>query len=497
MQIEEGTLIADKYRLVERLARGGMGSVWTAHHEKLDAEVAIKFMDPELAASDDMHARFEREAKAAAKLRSPHVVQVLDYGVEQGQPFIVMERLHGEDLRTRLRQRQRLGLREGASILNQVCKALRVAAEHGIVHRDLKPANVFIAKSGDDEVVKVLDFGVAKALRPTADGEGTTSGILLGSPHYMSPEQARGLELDPRSDLFSLAVILYTAITGHKPFKGRDIGDIIVKICTEDVPPPSSLLPGLPQEVDQFFARALERDRAHRYQSARAMAADFAAIALRHDPPPQGLGRPALPSDPGYLGVEPTPSRIDKLLATPALPLELELPTDLDVTKDLATEPDVTQPSPGHGSERAPVSVGPASDRPGTLTLANTATAQRPPPRRRWPLALAGALLALAVAVAVLAARGPADTSAATTAAPLEGADPPRGAAPSATLAATVEAPPSASPSAEPTASVASAAASSSAPVVAPPVAPPRPAPKPAPPPPTPTGDDKHPVLGI
>ncbi|MCA9622786.1 MAG: serine/threonine protein kinase, partial [Myxococcales bacterium] len=191
MQIEEGTLIADKYRLVERLARGGMGSVWTAHHEKLDAEVAIKFMDPELAASDDMRARFEREAKAAAKLRSPHVVQVLDYGVEQGQPFIVMERLHGEDLRTRLRQRQRLGLREGASILNQVCKALRVAAEHGIVHRDLKPANVFIAKSGDDEVVKVLDFGVAKALRPTADGEGTTSGILLGSPHYMSPEQAR------------------------------------------------------------------------------------------------------------------------------------------------------------------------------------------------------------------------------------------------------------------------------------------------------------------
>jgi serine/threonine-protein kinase len=278
-EMKAGSLVAGKYELVRELARGGMGSVWVAHHRQLDAEVAIKFMDTELAESAEARARFEREARAAAALRSPHVVQMLDYGVDEGVPFIVMELLVGEDLRMRLKRQRRLRLDEAAPILTQACKALRIAADASIVHRDLKPANVFITRVGDDEVVKILDFGVAKSTSRPA-GEGTTTGMLLGTPHYMSPEQARGgKQLDHRSDLWSLTVILYQMITGRKPFDGDEIGDVIVKICTEHPPSVRTYDPTLPPALDGFFERALSVDPNDRFQSARALAEELTAIA--------------------------------------------------------------------------------------------------------------------------------------------------------------------------------------------------------------------------
>ena len=187
-----GLMIAGKYRLDRPLARGGMGSVWVARHVGLDMPVAIKFMDAAIASLDDAVVRFEREAKLSARIRSPHVVEVLDYGTDAGRPYIVMELLLGEHLGERLRREGRLWLPDAAAIVLQVAKALRRAHEAGAIHRDLKPANVFLSQVDDDEIVKLLDFGIAKCGWGD-DGEVTKTGVVLGSPSYMSPEQVRGI----------------------------------------------------------------------------------------------------------------------------------------------------------------------------------------------------------------------------------------------------------------------------------------------------------------
>ncbi|UQA59507.1 serine/threonine-protein kinase [Polyangium aurulentum] len=280
--IAEGQVVASKLRLERPLARGGMGSVWVAHHLKLDAPVAVKFMDPALAASDTARARFEREARASAQLQSPHVVQVHDYGVEDDTPYIVMELLRGEDLGQHLQKRGRIPITEAARILEPVCKALRRAHEVGLVHRDLKPGNVFLARHDEEETVKLLDFGIAKAVSPgTPQANNVTrSGNLVGSPLYMSPEQIRkSKEVDHRSDLWSLGVILYQMLTGRPPFVEDEVGAVLVAICTDPVPEPSSLVPDLGPEVDRFFARALARDPAHRFQNARELLDAFVTLA--------------------------------------------------------------------------------------------------------------------------------------------------------------------------------------------------------------------------
>jgi serine/threonine-protein kinase len=276
-----GRVIAGKFRLEWPIGRGGMGTVWAAMHLQLDMPVAVKFMDPS-AADADGRLRFEREARAIAQLRSPHVVQVLDHGVDNGTPYIVMELLEGEDLESRLRRTKKLSIGVATRIFTQSAKALRRAHDAGIVHRDLKPNNVFLARVDDEEVVKLLDFGVAKlqwngALDP--HNESTQQGLLLGSPCYMSPEQARGHKnIDHRSDLWSLAVILFRSLTGVRPFDAGTIADLIIKICAEDPPHASSLMPDAPPGLDEFFFRCFSRDPDQRYQSALEMASDFEAI---------------------------------------------------------------------------------------------------------------------------------------------------------------------------------------------------------------------------
>ena len=278
--VAEGRVVARKYRLERPLARGGMGEVWIARHLQLDTAVAVKFMDPSFAASSDARARFEREAKSSAQLRSPYVATVHDYGVEDDTPYIVMELLDGEDLSARLRREGRLTLTATTTIVTQVCRALRRAHEMGIVHRDLKPGNVFLARHDEEEIVKVLDFGIAKAARLTFGGEATKTGSLIGSPHYMSPEQSRSTkQVDHRSDLWSLGVIAFRALTGQLPFRGDDLIDVLVRVCTDPIPVPSHLAPHLGIKVDQFFERALARDSAARFQNAREMAEAFAALS--------------------------------------------------------------------------------------------------------------------------------------------------------------------------------------------------------------------------
>lgn len=280
ISFDVGRVIAGKYRLERPLAEGGMGALWVARHLQLDTEVVLKLMAPAYAESVEARARFEREAKACAQLRSPHVVQVHDYGVEDETPFLVMELLEGEDLDARIRRRGRLTVTEAVRLLLPVCKALRRAHDAGIVHRDIKPTNVFLARAGVEETVKVLDFGIAKVKATPGSGPGhaTRAGVLLGSPNYMSPEQVRSKDVDHRSDLWSLGVVFFQAITGQLPFPGDDVGDVLVEICTDAIPVASQIVAGLDPAVDQLLARALTRDRSQRFQSARELGLALAAL---------------------------------------------------------------------------------------------------------------------------------------------------------------------------------------------------------------------------
>ncbi|MCA9645893.1 MAG: protein kinase [Myxococcales bacterium] len=267
-----GEVVADRYRLVSKLGEGGMGSVWRAEHMTLKSPVALKFIESSISQNEEATARFMREAQSAAALRSTHVVQIFDYGVDRGVPYIAMELLVGESLRDRM-DRTRLSPRQLAEIMTQVCRAMSKAHEAGIVHRDLKPDNIFLVSEDDQEVAKVLDFGIAKVAE-SVDGvsSATRTGTIFGTPYYMSPEQAQGNRaVDYRADLWALAIIVFECVTGKLPFQSDGLGDLILRICVHPVPTPSSLAQ-VPPGFDQLFAHAATRDPHARFQSAREFA---------------------------------------------------------------------------------------------------------------------------------------------------------------------------------------------------------------------------------
>jgi serine/threonine-protein kinase len=410
--LSAGSIVAGKYHLDHKLAQGGMGSVWAAFDTGLEVPVAVKFMAPALAGSPELVGRFEREAKAAAQLRSPHVVQVFEHGVDDGVPYIVMERLEGEDLGTRLKRQGRLSLWEAAAILEQVSKALRKAHDAGIVHRDLKPANIFVARHDEDEIVKVLDFGIAKSGPASGQGEGTRTGVVMGSPSYMSPEQVRSTKgVDHRSDLWSMGLVMFRVVTGKMAFTGENDADVIVKLCADPVPVPSQVAPDLSTEVDAWFARALSRDPEKRFQSAREMAAAFGRIVGRAP----SLGDPAATS--AGVSVVAAPEVIERHEATKsdaaetvrmapqglqALKKTLPLPMPAEVTALLPAErvAEVTAPLP----EVVGVAASGA-----TLTNAGSETATPVATAARgwvgWGIG-GGVVVAVIATVAVMATRG-------------------------------------------------------------------------------------------
>src|SRR6187549_1100231 len=209
-----GAVLAGKYTLERKLGRGGMGSVWRAEHLQLRSPVAIKVIDAAISNNSQMLTRFMREAQSAALLRSPHVVQVLDFGVDDGTPFIVMELLQGESLAERIKRLKQLPAEDVIRLLTQVLRAVAKAHEAGIVHRDLKPDNIFICAE-DPEIAKVLDFGVAKVTGGELSGAvGTHPGMMIGTPYYMSPEQMKATGVDARADLWGIAVIAYECLIG-------------------------------------------------------------------------------------------------------------------------------------------------------------------------------------------------------------------------------------------------------------------------------------------
>jgi serine/threonine-protein kinase len=271
---EPQRVLAGRYRLEERLGGGGMGSIWRAEHIALQSPVAVKLIDRDAVHDEQTVARFLREAKAAAALRSHHVVHIIDYGMDDNVPFIVMELLEGETLAQRLKRVRRLTPTDTARVVSHVGRAISRAHEAGIVHRDLKPENVFIVRNEDEEVAKVLDFGVAKIEHGALamEGEKTRTGSILGTPYYMSPEQAQGNKaVDYRSDLWSLGVIAFECLTGKRPFYSDGLGDLVLQICVRDLPMPSEVA-AVPLGFDAWFARAMARDPEQRFQSAREMA---------------------------------------------------------------------------------------------------------------------------------------------------------------------------------------------------------------------------------
>jgi serine/threonine protein kinase len=258
------------------LARGGMGSLWVASDLRLKRRVAVKLIASRAVHSAEMVARFEREACAAAALKSAHVVQIHDYGFDGGVAYMVMELLDGEDLRTRLERMPWLPLGEVGPIVAQTAKALEHIHGAGMLHRDLKPANIFLAMVSGQEVVKVIDFGVVRTndtRRWTRDHE------ILGTPRYMSPEQIRGSAgLDVRCDLWSLGVIAYRALTGRHPFSGSSLGELEANIHRGAFMPATQLAPELPASVDAFFARALAVAKHERFATAEELASAFAKV---------------------------------------------------------------------------------------------------------------------------------------------------------------------------------------------------------------------------
>ncbi len=279
--MEAGTTLAGKYRLVSMLGQGGMGSVWRAEHLGLNAPVAIKLIDPSIADNEEALGRFHREAQAAATLRSPHVVQILDHGVDKelNAPFIVMELMEGESLGDRLERVGALSPQQTSKILTQVARALTRAHQAGIVHRDLKPDNIFLVNNFDDEIAKVLDFGVAKASPNSLhSGMATRTGMVMGTPYYMSPEQISGSkDVDHRTDLWALAVIVAQCLTGRLLFTADTIGGLTLKICMEPIPEASSLGP-VPAGFDAWLAKSVAREMSQRFDSAAEMAAAFRDI---------------------------------------------------------------------------------------------------------------------------------------------------------------------------------------------------------------------------
>jgi len=281
-----------------------MGSVWRAEHVELGTPAAVKLVDEEIVRSPEALARFKREAQAAASLRSVNVVQILDYGLDGETPFIAMELLDGESLADRLARVGRLDPATTAGILGQVAKAVGRAHDAGIVHRDLKPDNIYLVRDGDDEVAKVLDFGIAKrsgALAQSTGGLQTRTGSLLGTPYYMSPEQATGRkQVDARTDIWAMCVIAFECITGSRPFDDENLGGLLLQICSEAAPVPSSRA-AVPEGFDQWFARGTARNPEDRFASAREAAAELSRIALGSAGP-----RPTFDSvDNAYLPISP------------------------------------------------------------------------------------------------------------------------------------------------------------------------------------------------
>ncbi len=276
-----GSVVAEKYRIDRLIGRGGMGAVFQATNLTIGKRVALKFLDRDATRDRDAFERFQREARAASVVESAHIVQLFDSGTaEDGRPFLVMELLAGEDLRSRLKREQKLPVELAVGVLKQILRALVRAHAAGIVHRDLKPDNVFLCERDDGALfVKIVDFGISKLTAASTVDTLTRRGTVLGTAYYMSPEQAQAFsDVDGRTDLFSAGAILFESLSGRPPHTGPTYESVLVAICTKDAPDLRELEPAVPEELAQIVARALSREREQRFQRAEEFLAALTTL---------------------------------------------------------------------------------------------------------------------------------------------------------------------------------------------------------------------------
>jgi len=382
-----GALVANRFRLRHAIGKGGMGQVWEAHDKELDGPCAVKFIVDHLAEDPEARLRMLREARAVARLRSPHVVNILSVGEHSDAMYLAMELLEGETLATRLERAAKLDAPTTLALLEQVAQVLDKAHPAGIVHRDLKPDNIWL--SAEPKLfVKVLDFGIVKSTLRTG-GDQTASGALMGTPQYMSPEQANGdREVDHRSDLWALAIIAMECLSGRRPFESTGLGNLLLKIMTLAPPPVHDLDPTLPASLGPWWQRALARDPNQRFQTAQ----DLVRV-LRQGLATLAVGRGQTVIDKTERGswldppVGPTPVRVQTLVTNIS-------PTPVSsgpATAALRTDktPRAASSATARTARTTGTSVGPVTQ---------TAEILRPPTRRRsWPYAAGSVALAVAL----------------------------------------------------------------------------------------------------
>jgi tRNA A-37 threonylcarbamoyl transferase component Bud32 len=279
-----GTLLLGRYRVVKKLGEGGMGTVYLGEHATIGKKFAVKVLSYEYAHKDDLRERFLQEARAASMISQENVVEITDFGdTPDGSVFFIMEFLQGEDLSDTLKKEGRLPWSRAKPIMLQICRALGAAHDAGIIHRDMKPENCYrIARGSNEDFIKVLDFGIAKVTSED-EGEGkglTRTGMIFGTPEYMSPEQAQGAKPDHRVDIYAVGVILYELLTGEVPFSADTFMGILTKHMFEVPRAPSALVPDaeIPLEVENIILKAMQKDRELRFSSMREMAEAIEAV---------------------------------------------------------------------------------------------------------------------------------------------------------------------------------------------------------------------------
>jgi eukaryotic-like serine/threonine-protein kinase len=346
--VAENTVVDGRYRIINRLGAGGMAEVWCAQDTQLDRKVALKILQPRFAQDREFVERFRREASSAAGLQHPNVVAVFDRGEYDGTYYIAMEYVEGASLRDLVNRG--MSVEAAVGVTRQILAAARFAHANGVIHRDLKPGNVLIDRQGR---ATVTDFGIAKA----GVSEITQTGSVMGTAQYLSPEQAQGLDVTPASDLYSVGVILYEALTGHVPFEADSAVAVALKQVSEAPRPPSELNPAVPRALDAVVLRALAKDPANRFSSADEFEA--ALDAAERNPA-------AAPFETAVFGIPPV------------------APPDSAEAREAVPPPEAPHRPPGEDEDKR---------------------------RRRWRWAIVGVLLVALVALAVWALTRPAHTT--------------------------------------------------------------------------------------